>query len=117
MFLSFEEMRGVCCWPNWNGEEELALTKDQIYYAEEMWNEFPRAEVDVTPTGLIILEIPISNKQVILIIFGPKFHQFALFIDDVMNLEVDQVENHKSDKTSTALHNISEFYKWYSQAR
>lgn len=117
MFLSFEEMRNVCCWPNWNGEEELALTKEQIYYAEELWNQFPKADVDVTPAGQINIEIPISNKQLILVMFSPQFHQFALFVDDVMNLHVEEIENKKYVKTITAIHNMVEFYKWYAQAR
>ncbi len=117
MILSFEEMRNICLWPNWNGEEELPLTPEQINSAEVLWNQFPRSDVDVTHSGLISIDIPVSNKQIMIVIFAPQFHQFALFVDDVMNLEKENIENSKVSKTITSLQHLMEFYKWYKQGR
>jgi len=117
MFLSFEEMRNICLWPNWNGDEELPMTSEQINAAEDLWNYFPKGEVEATTSGLITIEIPVSNKQTLLVIFSPQFHQFALFVDDVMNLAKENIENKKVQKTINALEDLVEFYKWYTQGR
>lgn len=117
MWLSFEEMRNICLWPNWNGEDEIELTSDQIAAAEDLWNQFPKGNVDVSPSGIITIEIPISNKQDMLVIFYPQFHQFALFVDDVMNLEKSDIKNTKVTKTITALQDLVKFYTWYTQGR
>lgn len=106
-------MRGQLTWPNWNGDDEEALNIDQINTAEDLWNEFKDTEIDVTKCGNIHLEIPISRKQCILIIVTDQFHQMALYIDGVLNLEKEKIPNTRVNKTITNIRHLIEFYKWY----
>lgn len=106
-------MRGHLIWPNWNGDEEEALNIEQINAAEDIWDQFQDAEINVTKCGNIYLEIPISRKQSLLVIVDNEFHQIALYIDDVMNLEKDKIPNRKVNKTIPQIKALIEFYKWY----
>ena len=117
MLLSFEEMRNVCLWPNWNGDHEEPLTADQIHTAEEIWNQFPKADVEVSNCGNIFLLIPLSNKQSMCVTIGDQTHGMAVYVAGLFELEKDNIGNKKVQKTITNIHYFVEFYKWYNQGR
>lgn len=113
MLLSFDEMYAICLEDNWGGNDEEALTEEQIEAAHVLQDILGDCGVEAH-SGMIEVYWSLSNKQGIMVLFGPTVHSFGFFTEDI-NLEKRNIPNKKTSNTAYHLKQFKEFYKWYTK--